>query len=107
MGDRDFFIENRMVKSNFELLPGSGVNLDEYQFSELPPDDEVNFIMIGRIMKVKGIDEYLACAKEVKGKYPHTNFFLAGFIEEDIYIDIIRQYEQDGYVTYIGFQKGY
>jgi len=58
-GDKDFFIENKMIKDNYEMLPGSGVNLMQYELHDLPAEDEVNFIFIGRVMKLKGIDEYL------------------------------------------------
>lgn len=104
-GDKDFFVDNKMVKSNYALLPGSGVNLDQYKICELPKKEEVNFIFIGRVMKVKGIDEYLECAKEVKKKYPNTNFYVAGFIEEDTYKKVIEEYNEKGIINYIGFQK--
>lgn len=104
-GDKDFFGENRMVKNNFAILPGSGVNLEEFTLCNLPPTDEINFIFIGRIMRLKGIEEYLECAKEIKLKYPNTNFYIAGFIEEDKYKEIIDDYQEKGFINYLGFQK--
>lgn len=104
-GDRDFFVANKMVKDNYGMLPGSGVNLEEFTFSDLPPMDEINFIFIGRIMKLKGIEEYLECAKKIKFKYPNTNFYVAGFIEEDKYKEMIHDYHTKGIINYIGFQK--
>jgi galacturonosyltransferase len=104
-GDRDFFVANKMVKDNFDMLPGSGANLEEFTLTDLPSIDEINFIFIGRIMKLKGIEEYLECAKEIKLKYPNTNFYVAGFIEEDEYKEIIDDYHEKGIINYIGFQK--
>lgn len=104
-GDKDFFIKNKMVSNNFEMLPGSGVNLEQYTPCELPSGDNINFIFIGRVMELKGIDQYLECAKTIKGKYPKTNFYIAGFIEEEYYKEIIKSYEDKGIVNYIGFQK--
>jgi Glycosyltransferase len=104
-GDKVFFVENKMVKNNWDVLPGSGVNLDQFEFCELPHGDKTNFIFIGRIMKIKGIEEYLECAKSIKGKYPATNFFVAGFIEENKYKKIIDKYQSNGIIKYIGFQK--
>ncbi|WP_394238276.1 glycosyltransferase family 4 protein [Niallia oryzisoli] len=104
-GDKELFVENKMIKNNYAMLPGSGVNLEQYFASDLPSDKETNFIFIGRIMELKGIDEYLECAKIIKGKHPNTNFYVAGFIEEDRYKEIIDDYNEKGIINYIGFQQ--
>ncbi|KOF08654.1 glycosyl transferase, partial [Planococcus glaciei] len=78
--DMATLVENNIIKGPYELIPGSGVNLNEYKFMEYPPEDELNFIFIGRIMKDKGIDQYLEAAKEIKQKYPKVNFNVIGFI---------------------------
>ncbi len=104
-GDKDFFVENKMVKGNYAMLPGSGVNLEQYKLCKLPSDDEINFIFIGRVMKIKGIDEYLEAAKQIKEKHSNVNFYVAGFIEEEKYKTIIEEYNSKGIIKYIGFQK--
>jgi len=104
-GDRDYFVENNMVQNNYSLLPGSGVNLEEYKLTELPNTKEINFIFIGRVMKLKGIDQYLEAAKTIKRYYPNTSFYVAGFIEEEEYKGIIDDYHNRGIINYIGFQK--
>ncbi len=102
-GDRDMFIKNKMVKDNWDMLPGSGVNLEQFSVAPLPNGDEVNFIFIGRVMKLKGIDEYLDAAKAIKEKYPNTNFYIAGFIEEGEYKDKVDSYGEA--VVPLGFIK--
>lgn len=104
-GDKDFFVKNRLVKKNFGMLPGSGVNLEQYSMTGMPDSDEINFIFMGRVMKLKGIDQYLACAKTIKAKYANTHFYVAGFLEEDSYQKIIGDYNERGIIKYIGFQK--
>ena len=104
-GDQKYFLENGMVRDNFDLIPGSGVNLKEYHVTDLPINDTINFIFIGRVMNVKGIDQYLECALTIKQKYPQTNFYVAGFIEEEHYREIIESYHKKGIINYIGFQK--
>ena len=104
-GDKDFFVNNGLVDDNYAVLPGSGVNLDQYTLCELPPEDEINFIFIGRIMQIKGIDEYLDCAQVIKEKYPAAKFYVAGFIEEERYKKIIEAFHNKGIVNYVGFQK--
>jgi galacturonosyltransferase len=56
-------------------------------------------------MELKGIDQYLKTAKVVKAEYPNTNFYIAGFIEEEKYKPIIDEYDSKGIIKYIGFQK--
>lgn len=104
-GDKELFVKNKMVKDNYAMLPGSGVNLDHFQVSDLPSDEEISFIFIGRVMELKGIDQYLETAKVVKEQYPNTNFYMAGFIEEEKYKPIIDEYDSKGIIKYIGFQK--
>lgn len=101
--DRDMFIKNKMVRDNYDMLPGSGVNLEQFLLSPLPGGDVVNFIFIGRVMKLKGIDEFLEAAKRTKGKYPNTNFYIAGFIEEGQYRDKVESYGDA--VIPLGFVK--
>lgn len=104
-GDKEYFIQNKMVADNYAVIPGSGVNLEQYTICDFPSENYVNFIFIGRVMKLKGIDQYLECAKTIIGKYPNTNFYIAGFIEEDKYSEIVDNYHKQGIVNYIRFQK--
>ncbi len=104
-GDRDFFIYKHMIGDNYEMIPGSGCNLEEYKFMPMPENDTIRFIFIGRVMKLKGIDEYLEAAKIVKEKYRNTEFFIAGWNEEEEYKKIVEAYQEQGFVNYIGFRK--
>lgn len=104
-GDRDFFVENRLVKNNYAILPGSGVNLEQYKVKDLPSKDGLNFIFIGRVMELKGIEQYLECAKSIKEKYSNTSFYIAGFIEEEKYKVMIEEYSAKEVVVFLGFQK--
>lgn len=104
-GDKQYFVEHKMVGKNIELIPGSGVNLVEHEFIEMPSDGVVNFIFIGRVMEVKGVDQYLDCAKEIHENYPNTCFYIAGWNEEEKYKKLVEEYQNKGCVNYIGFQK--
>lgn len=104
-GDMEFFIKNNLANKNYELLPGSGCNLKENEFCELPQGDEIKFIFAGRVMKLKGIDEYLECAKIIKEKHPNVIFYIAGWNEDAQYKNIVNKYQESGYVEYIGFRK--
>lgn len=97
----DFFINHKIASEKLALLPGSGVNLEEFTPLPYPDDDIVKFVFISRIMKEKGIEEYLAAAKEIKVKYPNTEFHICGFAEED-YLGRIHELENEGIIIYHG-----
>lgn len=105
--DMNTLVKNKIVKGPYELIPGSGVNLNEYEFMEFPAEDNLNFIFIGRIMKDKGIDQYLEAAKVIKTRYPKVNFNVIGFIEksQSHYIDLIDKYLKEGFINYLGYQS--
>lgn len=99
--NRQFFIDNNIAVDKLKLLPGSGVNLKYFHILEYPNDEQIRFVFISRIMKEKGIDQYLAAAKYIKNKYPFTKFYICGFCEEE-YGDILKEYEKKGIITYQG-----
>lgn len=105
--DMNYMLEHRLVSGKYMLLPGSGVNLDQFEYASYPPGDKVVFNFIGRVMKEKGIDEYLMAAKAIRQKYPHTEFNIIGFIEptEPHYNELIVEHEAKNYIKYHGFQK--
>lgn len=102
-GDRDMFLKNGMVKDNYDMLPGSGVNLEQFSLAPLPEGKDVNFIFIGRVMKLKGIDEFLEAAKRIREKYQNAHFYIAGFIEEGEYKEKVANYGDA--VVPLGFIK--
>ena len=104
-GDRDFFVSHRLVRDNYAMLPGSGVNLRQHCLCPMPEGEGVNFIYIGRIMALKGLEQYLDCARYIRAKYPETRFYVAGFIEEERFGDLLRSAADEGAVEYLGFQK--
>jgi len=105
IGDRDYFVQHHLVANcNYELIPGSGVNLAHFQIVEMPPDDEIKFIFVGRIMQLKGIDQYLTCAKVVRQRNPNTRFYVAGFCEGE-YEAKLEDYQREGWINYVGFQS--
>ncbi|PEU59996.1 glycosyltransferase family 1 protein [Priestia megaterium] len=86
------------------LLPGSGVNTEYYSLLDYPSSEQVNFLFIARVMKEKGIDQYLESAEYIKGKYPNTVFHVLGFCE-DKYEEKLREMQEQGIIKYHGLQN--
>ncbi|HAT4328043.1 glycosyltransferase family 4 protein [Clostridium perfringens] len=103
--NKELFIKEGISNNNNSIcLNGAGVNLDEFEFSTLPPFETVNFIFIGRIMKEKGINELFEAIKIIKAKYKKTRFFILGGLEED-YKEYIDNMKRDGLLEYYGEVK--
>lgn len=101
-----FMIGKKVVSQNYEVLPGSGVNLQYHCYEEYPSEDEgIRFLFVGRIMKDKGIEEYLYCAKRIREMHPECLFDILGGYDEDAYRPIIEQGESKGNVKAFGNQK--
>lgn len=98
----DFFDANHVVCKKRKLIPGSGVNVDKWNLSEYPNEEKgINFLFIARIIKEKGIEEYLEVARRIKTKHPKTSFGILGPIDGN-YGSIIEKYEKEGFVDYFG-----
>lgn len=106
-------IDQGMVKGDYKLIPGSGVNTDRYPLQPYPAGGDgkegepIVFNYIGRVLHDKGVDDYIDAAKRIKDKYPQTEFNMLGFIEptEIHYEEDLRVLGEQGIVMYRGSQK--
>lgn len=101
----DFMLERNIVKNKqCELIPGSGVNLEKFIPLPYPDGDTVDFVFISRIIREKGIDEYLEAAKHFRKRNPETRFHVCGSMDES-YKGIIDEAVKNGTIIYHGQVK--
>lgn len=103
--NQDFMLKHKVVKGAYSLLPGSGVNLE--RFAPLPYPDEtdgIHFVFISRIMREKGIEQYLDAAAYFKVSHPELHFHICGFCEPE-YKGKLDEYAQNGTVIYHGMVR--
>lgn len=104
--NRDFMQSHGIAKENAALLSGSGVNLKEHPFREYPSEREgIRFLAVLRIMKDKGIGEYLDAVQSLAEKRKDISFYLAGEYEEDsrsLYEPRITELQKQGKLEYLG-----
>ena len=62
---------------------GSGVNLDRFKQTPLPPLPPFKFLFVGRLMKEKGLEPYLEATKALKKTHPTVECHLAGGFPEN------------------------
>ena len=102
--NKNFFEERKIANDKHKLLPGSGVNLERFKLCDYPEGDEVNFVFVSRLMKEKGIDQYLDAAEYITKKYPGTKFHICGFCEDE-YKDKLAALTESESVIYHGMVK--
>jgi len=103
--DAQEFINGYLVsESKVVVLGGIGVDLDEWAYTPVP-FGEICFIMVARLLREKGVNEYLAAAKLVKAQYPSARFVLLGALDINpgaLRIEEIKQWVDAGVLEWPG-----
>lgn len=100
--NKQFFVDHGIEKGKGMIIPGSGVNLDRYPYRKYPEDGVIRFAFISRIMKEKGIDQYLDAAESIRKKYGKSvEFNVCGFCEPE-YDGRLQEEDRKGVVIYHG-----
>lgn len=102
--NRQFFVDHGIVPKKHQIIPGSGVNLERFTLLPYPNNNTVEFAFISRIMKEKGIEQYLQAATYIRNKYSYTRFHICGFCEDD-YENVLNEYEKEGIIIYHGMVR--
>ena len=105
--DLQVFVENGIVKENkVVMLNGSGVNVNKFVPTELPKEN--SFLCISRLIRDKGVYEYLEAAREIRKKYPDVKCVLVGPYDTNpsaLKPEELQPFVEDGSVIYVGEQK--
>lgn len=99
--NKAFFSKSGIRYRRFVLLPGSGVNLEEFRLLPYPDSGPTGFAFIARLMREKGIEEFIHAAEYMRKRYPDTRFHICGFCEE-AYETRMREKEENGILIYHG-----
>lgn len=76
---KDLLDAHSIKVKNVEILGGIGLNLNNYSYQSIKDIHlPIKFLFIGRLIKEKGIHDFISAAKIVKEKYPKTVFTILG-----------------------------
>jgi glycosyltransferase involved in cell wall biosynthesis len=106
--DRDLFLDRRLVRADqARLLPGSGIDLHRFAPAPMPaPEEPPVFLMIARLLRDKGVMEFVEAARRVKSRHPQARFQLLGAVgsENRTAIDraTVDAWVAEGVVEYLG-----
>jgi glycosyltransferase involved in cell wall biosynthesis len=95
--------------SSFTVLPyGEGLDTRHYATALGLGENsrKISFLMIGRLLKEKGVLEFIESARKIKKEFPEATFVLCGYLDLNhpnaIAQDVIEQACQDGLLDFLG-----
>lgn len=78
----DLLHKYKIKMKRVEVLGGIGLDLEDYTYQPvLNFERPINFIFVGRLLKEKGIYDFIAAAQIVKENYPQAKFTVLGAID--------------------------
>mgnify|MGYP000162131017 CR=1 FL=1 len=106
--DLTYFVSKNIIKRDkAALVPGSGVDTNKYDLPPINPSRSLRINFIGRILRDKGVYEYIEAIKRIKqANIITTDFYLSGIIDEDNPSGIsylqVKEWENQGIIKYLG-----
>lgn len=103
--DRAEFLRRRLVDpARTTVVAGSGIDLSRFVSSQ-PPDPPPIFLLIARLIREKGIGQFVEAARELKLRYPQARFQLLGPYDANptaISEAQMGEWQREGVVEYLG-----
>lgn len=106
--DLNLFVERGLIDSSQAVMvPGSGVDLEHFVAATYPEQQEHPvFLMVARLLKDKGVFEYVDAARKIRKKYPGTRFQFLGAADSQnrsaISLEALQRWVEDGHIEYLG-----
>jgi glycosyltransferase involved in cell wall biosynthesis len=106
--DRNLFLHEGLIQPELaDVLPGSGIDLLHFFPLPLPSmrKRRFRFLLISRMLRDKGVDEFAAAAEIVHRHIPAVQFQLLGSVDANnpnaIPMERIRRWENSGFIQYM------
>lgn len=105
--DMAFFVSRKLVKKDkCEMINGSGVDTGHFVPTDFP--EEPAFLCISRLIRDKGVGEYLEASRSIRREYPSVRCLLVGPFDTNpsaVTPEELQSYIDDGSVEYFGEQS--
>jgi glycosyltransferase involved in cell wall biosynthesis len=89
-----------------QIVPGSGVDLDMFEPSPVASSKPDTFLLIARVLKDKGVEEFVEAARVLRAQHPDARFQLLGPLGVANRTAIseagVSAWVQEGVVEYLG-----
>jgi glycosyltransferase involved in cell wall biosynthesis len=104
--DEEFVRTARLVRSDQTVIKVDGTGIDLCQFAFTPvPSGASSFLLIARLLREKGILEFVEAARRLKREAPQCRFQLLGPLDSDpgaLSSDDIATWRAENVVDYLG-----
>jgi len=105
--DKNLFLVEKLINKNqAKLVPGSGIDTKKYKYVKMSPKKKLTFLLIARMIKDKGVLEFVEAASMIKSKYQNISFKILGpkSIQNRTAISdqVINEWQKKGVVEYLG-----
>lgn len=106
--DRRLFADHSLVANDrATVLPGSGVDLSWFMPANMPGSDEQPvFLMVSRLLRDKGVMEFVEAARQIRVRHPEARFQLLGAAQAQNRSAIdeatVRGWVEEGTIEYLG-----
>ncbi|NMG50243.1 glycosyltransferase [Azoarcus communis] len=102
-----FLAEKTAAADHCRVVNGTGVDLAEWPSTPLPSLSEypVTFALAARLLREKGVLEYVAAARIIKARHPSIRFLLLGGLDENpgaIHRTEVQAWVDEGVVEWPG-----
>lgn len=98
--NKGIFQDMGITAKKTRMVMGSGVNLEKHKFEPYPEREKTYFLFVGRVMKERGILEYIEAAQRLHSD--RVFFDIMGYCDED-YQELLDDLEKEGVIRQIGF----
>jgi len=108
--DRSAFLSRSIVDpTQVVLIRGSGVDLEEFEPTPEPPTDDIVFVLIARMLRDKGVGEFVDAAARLRASYPNWNFWLVGDVDPgnpaSLSVDDLMAWDNEGVIHWLGHRE--
>lgn len=108
--DQELFVAKKIVSEiKTFILPSEGIDISYFKPQVKDSDKPFAFLLLSRLLRDKGVYEYVEAAKIIKEKYPQVEVLLLGKSDnenpENISIKIVHEWNERGIISFLGDSK--
>ncbi len=106
--DKEYFLQRHIIprvhQEKCVVLKSTGIDTDHFSFTPHYPK-QPTFLLMARLLKAKGIEDFATAAKMLRLRYPQARFQLLGPAEEGtgaFPLATIMDWHKDNIIEYLG-----
>ncbi|WP_371192561.1 glycosyltransferase family 4 protein [Glaciecola sp. SC05] len=103
-----FVSRNLVLYERTAVVNGSGINTKDFSFQPAVIKSQTNFLFIARLIREKGIYDYIEAATKLRNKWPSAVFHVVGWIDDNpsaIKTDELNSWVEQGVIEFHGKLK--